>query len=372
MLATEPVSYDADRDLWHIFRHGDVRDFLWRWADWSTAKRLEQVPSPYRVQRLLTTDPPEHSRLRKLCSHAYRPRRVASLSETIRSTCRKLLRASVERGSFDVVADFAAPLTAQVICEILGVPLADNSELQRKFKVVLSQVAAGGAPASSLYLGGTPPEETATLREHFARLIEARRAEPGDDLVSDLATAVDGAGQAVDVASLLNEQRNAGQNTTVHLIASLIALLDLHRDQLDLLRDRPDLAASAVEETARYSAPLQARPRICTRELTFAGVTIPEGATGLAWLQAANLDPSVFTDPLRFDITRPANHHLAFGVGEHYCLGAALGRLEATIAVQEWMALVADYGRNETGPLAWAPDFVLRGLQRLPVTVEAR
>jgi cytochrome P450 len=374
MLRERPVAYDAERDIWHIFRYGDVQEFLGGWDDWSTAKRLEQVPPDQRVVRLLTSDPPEHSRLRGLCRHAYRPRRVAALEPVIRQSCRDLLMANLERGRFDVVADFAAPLTAIVICQILGVPLADNEELQRKFRVVLSQVARGEGGGSALYLGGTPAAETEVLRAHFDRLIRDRREDPQDDLLSDLATktAVGLPDDDVDVATLLNEQRNAGQNTTVHLIASMIAFLAQQPDQLELLRDRPELAELAVEETARYSCPLQARPRISTREMTIDGITIPAGSTGLAWLQSANLDPTVFADPLRYDVTRAPNHHIAFGWGEHFCIGAKLGRLECVIAIEEWLRLVGDYRLLDQGPLHWSPDFVLRGLEDLTVDVVPR
>lgn len=370
MIEHRPVAHDPEQDVWHIFRYADVRTFLSDSRGWSTARRLDHVPVAHRTVRLLTTDPPEHTRLRQMFAHAYRPARIADLTTAVRRACRALLADNMDRGRFDVVADFAAPLTSTMICQILGVPSTDNEELQRRFKVVLSGVGDQGTDGPRLYMGGTPPDENEAVNQLFERLIAQRRRQPADDLISDLVSGSrSGRGTDVDLTALLNEQRNAGQNTTVHLIASMVLLLCRHPDQLARLRHHPELAIRAVEETARYSSPLQARPRIATRKMTVRDSTIPEGATCLAWLQAANLDPDLFSDPLVFDVARWPNPHLAFGFGDHFCLGSKLGRIEAVIAIEELLRQTKDLGLADDGPPRWLSDFVLRGLDRLMVEV---
>ena len=372
MLREQPVFFDSAAGVWHVLGFEDVHRFLKRPQDWSTAKRLEHVPAEQRVVRLLTSDPPQHVQLRGHFSHAYRPRRVASMEERTREVCRALLEEGVARGRLDAVTEFAHPLTLSLICQIIGAPDEDQRELAGVGTKRLGCLKRADDPDGRLqfYMGEEDPDEQRRIDRYFGQLVERGRREPRDDLVSDLAR-MDPAEMEnrLDLSALLVEQLAAGQNTTVHLIGSMLALLLEHPDQLAKLRARPELVPSAVEETLRFASPLQARPRVSAQPLEMRGQSIPEGAPGLAWLQAANLDPEFFEKPERFDIERSPNHHVAFGHGEHFCLGAALARMEARVALEEWLRLTRDYGRAGDAPLEWTPDFVLRGLEHLELDV---
>ena len=221
-----------------------------------------------------------------------------------------------------------------------------------------------------LYMGAVDEDEQRAVREYFERLVARRRARPRDDLVSDLAQipGIEGDGK-LDIGALLNEQLGAGQNTSVHLIGNMISLLLEHPNQLARVRAHPELIPSAVDESLRYASPLQARPRVSARPLELHGAQIPEGARGLGWIQAANLDPDAFPHPERFDVARSPNHHISFGFGEHFCLGAWLARMTARVVLEEWIASIEDCALAEDGPLELVPDFILRGPARLLVDV---
>lgn len=372
MLEKHPIAYDEESEVWHVFRYSDVQAFYRETGDWSTARRLEQLPPEQRVVRLLTTDPPIHQSLRNFFSHAYRPRRIEGMEPRMRSVCSRLIDEALERGRLDVVADLAAPLAATMIRELIGVPEEDES----RFKVLsatLGVLAGEDDSRMVLYMGGSDAEDQRAVTAYFEELVAERRKNPRDDMVSDLARIpADEFEGRLDVGALLNEQLGAGQNTTVHLIGNLMTLLLDHPEELAKLERRPELVESAIEETLRFRSPLQARPRLSARPLRIHGVDVPDAATGLGWIQAANLDPSVFPDPHRFDIERRPNHHLAFGYGEHFCLGAWLARRAARVILEEWLGRVGEVERIGSGEIDPVPDFIVRGSAAVPVSVKAR
>ncbi|MGV0044952.1 cytochrome P450 [Mycobacterium colombiense] len=378
MAAERPVSYDEHNDIWHFAGHQEVSQFLKCCEDWSVAKRLERVPPEQRVARLLTTDPPIHGELRGVFRHAYRPRRVRELEDQIRMVSRSLLDECLQKRTFDMIADFAAPLTATMMAYLIGIPLSDIqvfTQINGGFNIRLGQLSepAAGEDRPKLFMGQASPQGVALLQKFFSDLIAARRKSPKDDLVSDLGRIpAEQFEMQLDVGALLAEQLGAGQQTTVHLLGSMVYLLHAFSDQQRLLREQPDLIGSAIEESLRFAAPLQARPRLSTRPLQMHDVEIPEGATGLAWLQAANLDPRQFEEPARFDITRSPNHHISFGLGEHFCLGAPLARAEVRVAIEELLARTKWIARIDTGEPVWLDDFILRGPTSLPVEAIAR
>jgi cytochrome P450 len=372
MLARGPIAMEADSGILQVFGHEAVRAFLREPTKWSTAKRLETVPPEQRVVRLLTSDPPQHVSLRRHFQSAYRPKRIAELEQRIQTTCDELLDQCLGRKEFDLVGDFAKPLTVNMISDIIGVPTEDQERLMPLGKGAnLGQVDRSAKPnlANALYSGGALGN-VADLNAYFKELIDRRRTEPRDDLVSDLAKMTQQEmTDRLDVAALLFEQYGAGQNTTVHLIGSIFAMLDRHRDQLAALYRDPALVDGTVEETLRCHAPLQARPRIATHDFEFLGAEVREGMVALGWMQAANIDPQQFERPLDYDITRSPNPHLSFGYGEHACLGVALGRMEAKVALRSWLRRVKDYEYLDAGRLAWTDDFILHGLDHFRVTV---
>jgi cytochrome P450 len=326
------------------------------------------------------SDPPGHSGLRQHFSRAYRPRRIAMLEERTRRLAAELIDRALAAGSCDVVADIAVPLTRTIVGELIGVPGEDLEECARlAIKNPLGTVEhePDGEARVVIWMGAGEPENNRHFNEYFRELIEERRRAPRDDLVSALAEMrldeTDDLSGHLNLGALLDEQFGAGQNTTVHAIGTLLATLAQRPDQLRLLRDARSLVPSVIEEGLRYHAPLQARPRIATRSTTIGGVVVPEGGVGLAWVQTANLDPREFTDPFTFDGRRAHNPHLSFGFGEHYCLGAALARIELRVVLEEWLDRVGDFGRREpdTG-LSWMPTYMMRGLNRLDLELKPR
>jgi cytochrome P450 len=376
-LSGPSVVHDDRADVWHVLHYDDVRAFLRDATVWSVSKRMERVPPEQRIIRLLMSDPPGHAKLREHFSRAYRPRRVAALEARVREVAAELIDRAVDRAQCDVVADIAVPLTRTIIGDLIGVPGEDLEECARHaIKNPLGSVTEDddGEHRVVIWMGAGEPENNRHFNEYFRGLIEERRRSPRDDLVSALAQmhlAEDELAGQLNIGALLDEQFGAGQNTTVHVIGTMLALLAEHPDQLRKLRGDRALVPTTVEEALRYRAPLQARPRISTTATNLGGCSIPEGAVGLAWVQSANLDAREFHDPLTFDCSRAHNPHLSFGFGEHYCLGAALARIEIRVVLEEWLDRVGEFHRVDAGaPLSWMPTYMMRGLNCLDLSLE--
>lgn len=342
-------------------------------ARWGRADANGVNPFAPDVQRehlpFLFLDPPDHTRLRGLVSTAFTPRMVAGLRPLIESTVDELLHAALAAGEVDLIETFAYPLPLRVICALLGVPAQDRP----LFGTWSSALARGLDPGPLL----SPEEHTARARAmqdgkaYFRDLIASRRAEPADDLVSRL-IAVEQEGDVLTESELLNTVTlllSAGFETTVCLIAN--GALALLRDpgQLALWRETPDIAPHAVEELARYEPSVQIAARVAQGPLALAGHTFGNGDGIILLLASANRDPEVFDDPERLDLTRytrPAPAHLSFARGLHFCLGAALARLEVEIAMD---ALVRRAPRLELAmeQLTYLPNISIRRMRALPV-----
>jgi len=327
-------------------------------------RRVRDRPS------FLSLDPPDHTRLRRLVSKAFTPRTIAQLEPRIRAVAGELLTAAADGGQLEVVSQLAYPLPVRIISELLGVPVEDHSRF----------AGWSAGLAYSLQPGFGINREEAEARDEAARvagdefavyfreLIAKRRACPAPDLLSDLIRAED------DGAKLTEDELIAtcvlllvaGHETTVGLISNAILALLRHRDQLDLLRTDPSLAAGAVEETLRYDAPVQMTGRVVRGGMKVGGVTAQDGALLLLLLAATGRDPDVFRDPDRFDIRRGATGHLAFAAGPHFCLGAPLARLEATVVLQAFVARVLS-PELEPDSLHYKPNFNLRAPDQLIV-----
>ncbi|OIJ88363.1 cytochrome P450 family protein [Streptomyces colonosanans] len=334
--------------------------------DSSDPRLLQQLAATEResmLRNMLRADPPDHTRLRRLVSKAFTARRVAELRPRVQAITDGLLDAIVQAGRADLVADFALPLPVTVISELLGVPTTDRYEFQRW--------------TDDMILRGPEPPDPAVadaawqqMRAYLTKLLEAKRANTADDLLSALITARDeeqrlDEDELIAMAFLLLV---AGYITTVNLISGGIAALLAHPDQLELLRDDPALLPDAVEEFLRYDGPVNPGiARFARETLEIAGVTIPRGATVLVASAIADRDPARFPDPDRLDITRRNNPHLAFGHGIHYCLGAPLARLEGQVAIGTALRRLPDLALAvPPGELRWRPS-VLRGPEHLPV-----
>ncbi|MFJ2472218.1 cytochrome P450 [Streptomyces sp. NPDC087659] len=338
----------------------DVRDA-------SDPRLMQQLPSTEResmVSNMLRSDPPDHTRLRRLVSKAFTARRVAEMRPRVQEITDRLLDGLLPAGRAELVADFALPLPVTVISELLGVPVDDRHEFQRWTDDMLLRRAEMPDPA-------VVDAAWQRMRAYLTGLIADKRARPGDDLLSALITARDeeqrlNEDELIAMAFLLLV---AGYVTTVNLIGSGVAALLAHPDQLALLRDDPELLPGAIEEFLRYDGPVNPGiARFAREDVEIAGVTVPCGATVLIASAIADRDPARFADPDRLDITRRDNPHLAFGHGIHYCLGAPLARLEGQIAIGTVLRRLPDLALAvPPEELRWRPGG-LRGPARLPVT----
>ncbi|GEC02384.1 cytochrome P450 hydroxylase [Streptomyces spinoverrucosus] len=338
----------------------DVRDA----SDPRLLGQLPEVERESMMSSMLRSDPPDHTRLRRLVSKAFTARRVAELRPRIQEITDRLLDAVVPAGRAELVADFALPLPVTVISELLGVPVDDRYDFQRWTDDMLLRGEKMPDPA-------IVNEAWQHMRGYLTKLLEAKRARPADDLLSALISARDeeqrlNEDELISMAFLLLV---AGYITTVNLIGGGIAALLAHPDQLQLLRDDPELLPGAIEEFLRYDGPVSPGiARFAREDVEIAGVTIPRGATVLIASAIADRDPARFPDPDRLDVTRQDNGHLAFGHGIHYCLGAPLARLEGQIAIGTVLRRLPDLALAvPPAELSWRPGG-LRGPVRLPVT----
>jgi cytochrome P450 PksS len=324
------------------------------------------VPKLFRIlqNNMLSTDAPDHRRLRDLVHKGFTPRRVEEMKQAVERIVSELLDAAGKKQSVDLLADFALPLPLTVISEMMGVPDEDRLTFHRQMGGLLDNLTT---PAG--FLLQTP--NAFNMMRFFRKLIRLRQTEPRDDLLTALV-------QAEEQGDRLNEDELismifllllAGHETTVNLIGNGTLALLQHPEQLQKLREHPELIGSAVEELLRYGNPVdQPSPRYAREDIQLEGHVIPKGATVMCLLASANRDESVFENADTLDITRKPNRHVAFGMGVHYCLGAPLARLEGTIALQHLVRRFPDMKLAVPAEqLRWRGSIGLRGLKALPL-----
>ncbi len=370
-----PVPVDVGAGVFLLTRHQDVQPAL-RDARLSAdrrngdAIRLNRDRLPKQLTgddniSMLVMDPPDHTRVRGLVNKAFTPRRVMALRPRIQAIANELLAEPTRAQRMELMTDFAAPLPAIVIAELLGVPASDHP----KFRAWAADVvSAGGAIASGQ---GSDRVEASfdALRDYLQAIVAARRLEPRDDLISGLVAAQEDRDalsdtELVATAILL---LLAGHETTTNLIGNgTLALLN-HPGELARLRAEPELLKSAIEEMLRFDSPVQATARAASEDVEYGGVPIAKGAIVVCGIGAANRDPALFPEPDRFDVARRDNHHLSFGFGAHFCLGAPLARLEGEIAFRALLERFPKLALAEQ-KIEYRPNPILRGLQRLEVS----
>jgi len=350
MREGHPVALDAGfgSPSWHVFRYDDVVRVLTDHAHFSSrVPAFEYGPVS---DTKLAKDPPDHRKLRSLVNLAFTPRAVARLSDRVAELCERLLDRVRDTGEMDLISAVAAPLPAQVICEMLGVPESD-------WDAVLGWWRLDGPR------GATP------MRAYFSDLLETRRRSPRDDLFSALSAAeVDG--QRLSERELLNFCNLlflAGHLTTRNLIANFFLTLSDHPDDQTRLTRQPELIPTAVEEVLRVLPPVWFLMRRTTEDVEVGGVRIPAGQTVICWPASANRDATQFPDPDRFDATREPNRHLGFGHGIHFCVGAPLSRLEAAVALPMLLEQLEDVRVTRERPIGIRAGIVFN-ITNLPVT----
>jgi len=362
--------------VWLLTRYADVHAVLRdprmsadRMRSPLVRQNIDRLPAFIRqsatgLRSMLTMDPPDHTRVRKLANKAFTPRRVTRLRERVEAIVDEALDAAQEKGEIELIHDLAEPLPAIVIAELLGVPAADH----RKFRGWSSSLinALGSTDNGERQRAGG--EAAQALLEYLADTIAARRADPQDDLISALVHAQE-ENDALSDSELLataNLILLAGHETTTNLIGNGMLALLREPEELARLRAHPELVPTAVEELLRFDGPVQATIRVATEDLEIDGHEVAAGSVLLLNIGAANHDPEVFSDPGRLDVGRDPNPHLAFGFGTHFCMGATTARLEADVAFRALIQRFPGLSLLDDNP-QYRPNPILRGLEALPL-----
>ena len=366
MRAESPVSrVPPPFDAWLIFDYEGVKRAVSDHEAFSSA-----VPAPRHW--FMFFDPPRHSKLRALISRAFTPRSIAGLEPRIRELSRELLDRAIGRGEMDLAAEFSVPLPMRVIAEMIGIPGEDWPRFKGWSDGILKiSYTRSGGPESARAMDEFRAT-TAEMDAYLAEMIECRRVEPRDDLLTRLIEAeVDGERLGLEeILGFFQLLVVGGQETTTNLINNAILGLLENPDQLARLRAEPDLLPSAIEEVLRYRSPLHWVMRTPRCDVELHGRVIPARALVLPMIGSANRDPAAFPDADRFDIARDPNPHIAFGHGIHACLGAALSRLEARIALADLLERLEGLSLASDEP--WEPRKALNvhGPSRLPIRFE--
>src|SRR6185312_15275454 len=371
LRATQPihcVTLPSGRRRWLITRYADAERAL---CDPRLVKTrpVDDLPDEVRslTKSLISVDPPDHTRLRGLVRKAFSPRLVERRRPRIQQIADELLDAVAPAGRMDLIDDYASPLPIMVITELLGVPSADSA----RFRVWSNAFVADEPFTNGDPLDAWRRTALAEFSSYLRALFERKRADPRDDLVTGLVMARED-GDTLSADELLSTVAVlivAGHETTVNLIGNGMRALLAHPDQLRLLIRDPRLIGPATEELLRYTGPSETTTfRYASTDLRYNGVTIPQGDQVVIVLASANRDETRFAHADRLDVTRTGNHHLGFGKGIHFCLGASLARIEGQIAISRLIRRIPDLRPAiPLDQLQWRPSMIMRGLQSFPV-----
>jgi cytochrome P450 len=325
---------------------------------------LELIDKLDEPKPMIFKDPPEHTRLRKLVSRAFSPRRIAELEERVRGIARSYLEPRVGSGGFDYVADFGARLPVMVISSMLGIPEEDREQIRLWTDATLHREPGETLPE---------PGVMRDLFGYLARYIAERRKAPRDDMMSDLLEAeireADGATRRltdIEILTFISLLSAAGNETVARLLGWAATTLADCPDQRRKLVQRSGLIPGAVEELLRYEAPSPVQARTLSRPLELHGVAMPEGAVVLLLTGSAGRDEREYPDPDRFDVERPIDRHVSLGFGVHFCLGASLARLEGRVALEETLARFPEWEVDRDG-CEMVHTSTVRGFERVPI-----
>jgi len=335
------------------------------WAE-VIERRRHEIPLG---DQLMSLDPPKHTRHRALAGRFFTPNRLKQNEAFIRTLADALIVEFADRGEVEFSAAYARPFTLLVIADLLGVPREDHET----FRGWLGGERGTVGDPQGRHAGD---QVFANLAPYFARYIEQRRASPSDDVMSRLASVRFSDGElpeVMDVVRLATIVFAAGQETTARLLLAGMRFLCEEPTVAEELRSDPAAIPNFVEECLRLEGPIKGSFRLALCDTTLAGVPIPAGSMTMALIGAANRDPRVFEDPDRFDARRSnASRNIAFGHGEHFCIGASLARAEARISFERLLARLDDVRLVDPGALSYVESFVIRGLNDLPVRFRRR
>ncbi|KXK60555.1 hypothetical protein AWW66_18365 [Micromonospora rosaria] len=368
-----PVSWDENRQAWHVFNYRDyltvTTNPLIFSSDFSPA-----FPVPPELALLMGPgtiggiDPPRHGPMRKLVSQAFTPRRIAQMEARIETITADILRQVRDQERIDIAADLAYPLPVTVIADMLGIPNEDHEKFREWVDIILSN--------EGLEYPNLPDDFTETVgpaiaewSEFLYAQIAEKRARPQDDLMSGLlAVEVEGRKltdeEVVNIVALL---LTAGHISSATLLSNLFLVLEEHPEALAAVRADRSLVPGVVEETLRWRSPFNCIFRLLAQDTEIFGQPMRKGQMVIAWIASANRDTEVFTDPDTFDIRRESNKHLAFGYGIHHCLGAFLARQEAKVFLNQVLDEFSEFSIDHDGVEFYDPDQLTA--RRLPVQV---
>lgn len=370
-----PTPGDHAAEWWYLFRYDDVAAVL---KDPRFGRAIgpaldgPQPPVPPEEREpfwdmyahwTLAKEPPDHTRQRALLNRAFTARVVEALRPFIAACAGELLDTLHPRAAFDVVADYAFPLTLRVIAELIGLPRRDLDRV-KKWSLTIAAVL-DYKPTWDIMAEGN--RMTREFTAYLGDVVAQRRSRPRDDLISRLLVTAGGEDglDETELIALCVMLLFAGHETTVNLISAGALLLMEHPTQLALFLQEADLADSAVDEFLRLHSPIQATTRIAYEDSMIGQQLIRRGESATLLLGSANRDPAAFADPDRLDIARRPNRHLAFGRGIHFCLGAPLAMAQGGIALRQWAERCS--GRRITAAPLWSETFGFRGLQSLVI-----
>jgi cytochrome P450 len=381
LLRENPVSWEPMMEMWIFTRYKDVEAILThpntsadrrsaqnKFAEMARQQESAQDFGPFsRAPTMLTSDPPLHTRLRRLVSKAFTPRAVENLRPRIQQIVDEMLDEAEKRGSMDLPVDLGYPVPVIVIAEMLGVPPEDRAMFKKWSDEV---VATLGGPFIAPDVMTRAREAIMSLADYLVPIIRDRRENPREDLISALVAAEE-QGQVLSEDEIFSTSillLIAGNETTTHLIGNGTYALLKNPDQLALLREKPELINSAVEELLRYIGPVQLTGRVMKEDTVFGGQLVPQGQVATVLLGAANHDPDKWGDTADvLDITRDPKDHMAFGDGIHFCLGAPLARAEAQIAIGSMVKRFPNLRLDLDEP-EWGGTFIIRGVKHLPLS----
>lgn len=318
------------------------------------------------TRHMLNRDPPDHTRLRALVQKAFTPKLIEHMRDRIQNICDELLDELATNGRMELMSGYALPLPLTIIADLLGIPEQDRLRFHSFSRSTISAATTLGA------LRSVPDQRS--LTRQLRKLVEQRRREPRDDLITALVQAEE-AGDKLsgdEVVAMIALLLIAGYETTVNLIGSGALALMQNPNQREMLQQDPAVVDSGIEELLRYTSPLDvASQRFAREDMTIGSVNISQGDLVVAMIGSANHDETQFRDPEVLDLTRQPNKHVAFGQGAHFCLGASLARLEGRIALTTLFRRFPDLRLAQRAEsLRWRKSLIVRGLEELPVVAQ--